>query len=117
MTETEKCPECEEMQKSHKDYCVWCGNYKDDNGSEGVKIPVISMEDVPKIAKEMEKMKKVMISQPMSGLNDAAIKETRRKATEKLRKEGYEVADSYFTEEWIALNAGGIKNKLCRNGS
>ena len=90
---------------------MWCGNYKDDNGSEGVKIPVISMEDVPKIAKEMEKMKKVMISQPMSGLNDAAIKETRRKATEKLRKEGYEVADSYFTEEWLALNAGGIKNK------
>ena len=26
-----------------------------DNGSEGVKIPVISMEDVPKLAKEMEK--------------------------------------------------------------
>ena len=55
MAETEKCPECEEMQKSHKDYGVWCCNYKDDNGSEGVKIPVISMEDVPKIAKEMEK--------------------------------------------------------------
>ena len=56
--EIKKCPECEEMQKSHKDYCIWCSNYKDGNSSESsnssVKIPVISMEDVPKIAKEME---------------------------------------------------------------
>ena len=28
MVETEKCPECEEMQKSHKDYCIWCSNYE-----------------------------------------------------------------------------------------
>lgn len=56
-------------------------------------------------------MKKVMISQPMGGLDDAAIKEARRRATEKLKKEGYEVADSYFTEEWMNLNARGIKNK------
>ena len=28
MAETEKCPECEEMQKIHKDYCIWCSNYK-----------------------------------------------------------------------------------------
>lgn len=59
--------ECEEMQKSHKDYCVWCGNYRDElvsntdelNSSEkpnsSERIPVISMEDVPKIAKEVEK--------------------------------------------------------------
>lgn len=60
MADNERCPECEEMQKSHKDYCVWCSDYKDGNCSEktnscGVKIPVISMEDVPKLAKEMEK--------------------------------------------------------------
>lgn len=59
MSDNEKCPECEEMQKSHKDYCIWCSNYKDDNSSENsnssVKIPVISMEDVPKIMEEMEK--------------------------------------------------------------
>lgn len=58
--EIEKCPECEEMQKSHKDYCAWCSNYKDDNhiaedGKKGVKIPVISMKYVPKIMEEMEK--------------------------------------------------------------
>ena len=29
--EIEKCPECEEMQKSHKDYCVWCGFYKEES--------------------------------------------------------------------------------------
>lgn len=56
-------------------------------------------------------MKKVMISQPMGGLDDAVIKDARHRATEKLKKEKYEVADSYFTEEWLALNAGGIKNK------
>ena len=32
-------------------YCPHCGAQMD----EGVKIPVISMEDVPKLAKEMEK--------------------------------------------------------------
>lgn len=34
MSDNEKCPECEEMQKSHKDYCVWCSNYKDENNLE-----------------------------------------------------------------------------------
>lgn len=28
MSDNEKCPECEEMQKSHKDYCIWCSNYE-----------------------------------------------------------------------------------------
>ena len=59
----------------------------------------------------MIKKKKVMISQPMGGLDDYKIRETRRRATEKLEKEGYEVANSYFTEEWLELNAKGIKNK------
>ena len=42
-------------------YCPWCGAQMDevasDNnvGSKGVKIPVINMEDVPKIMEEMEK--------------------------------------------------------------
>ena len=59
--EIEKCPECEEMQKSHKDYCIWCSYYKnkefvtDTNvGSKGEKIPVISMEDVPKLMEGKE---------------------------------------------------------------
>lgn len=42
-------------------YCHGCGAQMDEFandtnvGSKGVKIPVISIEDVPKIAKEMEK--------------------------------------------------------------
>ena len=31
MAETEKCPECEEMQKTHKDYCIWCSAYKSED--------------------------------------------------------------------------------------
>lgn len=69
------------------------------------------LERLEKEKKKMIKKKKVMISQPMRGLDDYKIRETRRKATEKLEKEGYEVADSYFTEEWLELNATGIKNK------
>lgn len=46
------CSNCG-FSASHKDknWCANCGAQMD----EGVKIPVISMEDVPKIAKEMEK--------------------------------------------------------------
>ena len=28
--EIQRCPECEEMQKSHRNYCVWCGFYKEE---------------------------------------------------------------------------------------
>lgn len=47
-----KCGGCVTQRESwiYK-YCPFCGAQMD----EGVKIPVISMEDVPKIAKEMEK--------------------------------------------------------------
>lgn len=37
------------------DYFMTDGMEADDFCSKGVKIPVISMEDVPKVAKEMEK--------------------------------------------------------------
>lgn len=37
------------------DYFMTDGMEADDFCSKGIKIPVISMEDVPKIAKEMEK--------------------------------------------------------------
>lgn len=42
--------ECDEQEKKSK-FCPHCGAQMD----EGVKIPVISMEDVPKIMEEMEK--------------------------------------------------------------
>ena len=57
------CSHCKESVEENRkySYCPICGAQMDefasDNnvGSKGVKIPVISMEDVPKLAKEMEK--------------------------------------------------------------
>ena len=57
------CSHCEESVEENRkySYCPLCGAQMDefasDNnvGSKGVKIPVISMEDVPKIMEEMEK--------------------------------------------------------------
>lgn len=65
------CSHCEESVEENRkySYCPICGaqmdesiscGHEDDNhiaedGKKGVKIPVISMEDVPKLAKEMEK--------------------------------------------------------------
>ena len=58
------CSHCEESVEENRkySYCPICGAQMDEEfasdnnvGSKGVKIPVISMEDVPKLAKEMEK--------------------------------------------------------------
>ena len=54
------CSHCEESVEENRkySYCPICGAQMDefasDNnvGSKGVKIPVISMEDVPKVAKD-----------------------------------------------------------------
>lgn len=58
------CSHCKESVEENRkySYCPICGAQMDEEfvsdnnvGSKGVKIPVISMEDVPKVAKEMEK--------------------------------------------------------------
>lgn len=59
------CSHCKESVEENRkySYCPICGAQMDefvsDNNvgskTEGVKIPAISMEDVPKLAKEMEK--------------------------------------------------------------
>ena len=46
-----RCDHCGHIVDDFENYCGGCGAQM----FEGVKIPVISMEDVPKIAKEMEK--------------------------------------------------------------
>lgn len=43
--------------------------------------------------------KQAFISQPMSGYTDEEILVVRAKATEKLEKMGYEVMDSFITDE------------------
>lgn len=45
-------------------------------------------------------MKKAMLSQPMAGLTDEQIRETRDKAVSYLTSQGYEVVNTLFTDEW-----------------
>lgn len=45
---------------------------------------------------------KAMISQPMAGKTNDEIKSTRDRALEALRKAGYEVVNTLFTDEWYS---------------
>lgn len=47
-------------------------------------------------------MKKAMLSQPMNGLTENEIVETRNRAIRKLESIGYEVINTYFTDEWYS---------------
>lgn len=47
----------------------------------------------------MEKTKKVMISQPMAGKTPEEIIEVRDKAIKYLEKSGFEVVDTYFSND------------------
>ena len=47
-------------------------------------------------------MKKAMLSQPMNGLTEKEIVETRNRAIRKLESLGYEVINTYFTDEWYS---------------
>ena len=54
---------------------------------------------------------KAMISQPMAGLTDAQIIESRNKAIETLESKGYEVINTLFTDEWYSkenMEARGV---------
>lgn len=60
----------------------------------------------------MEK-KKAMISQPMNGLTDEQIVETREKANNYLESKGYEFVNTLFTDEWYkpeAMEERGVVN-------
>lgn len=50
--------------------------------------------------KENMEKKKVMISQPMKGKTEEEIKEQKEKATKFLEEQGYEIIDTYFSDEW-----------------
>lgn len=47
-------------------------------------------------------MKKAMLSQPMNGLPENEIRETRNRAIRELESLGYEVINTYFTDEWYS---------------
>lgn len=46
--------------------------------------------------------KKAMFSQPMNGLSDEKIIKTREKAVAFLENKGYEVVNTFFTDEWYS---------------
>ena len=54
-------------------------------------------------------MKKAMISQPMNGLSDEEIKDTKERAVKFLNDSGYEVINTLFTDEYY--NEENLKNK------
>ena len=59
---------------------------------------------------ELKRRKKVMISQPMRGLTDDQIIQTKIKAVKKLESMGYEVVNSFFNTEYDS------KDKLFNKG-
>ena len=46
--------------------------------------------------------KKAMLSQPMAGKTDDEIREAREKAITALEKEGCEIVNTLFTDEWYS---------------
>lgn len=62
-------------------------------------------------------MQKAMLSQPMAGKTEAEIIETRNRAIEVLKSEGYEIVNTLFTNEWYSDDAmkerGVVQISLC----
>lgn len=61
--------------------------------------------------------KKAMLSQPMNGLTDGEIVETRNRAVSELESRGFEVVNTLFTDEWydntFMKNRGVVQIPLC----
>ena len=62
-------------------------------------------------------MQKAMLSQPMAGKTETEIIETRNRAIEVLKREGYEIVNTLFTDDWYsneAMKERGVVNiPLC----
>ena len=62
-------------------------------------------------------MKKAMISQPMAGKTDEQIKQDRERAIAELERQGYEVINTLFTDEWYSQDSmekrGVVQIPLC----
>lgn len=67
--------------------------------------------------KEIIYMKKAMFSQPMNGLTDEEIIKTREKAVSHLESLGYEVINTFFTDEWYnkdkMIERGVVNVPIC----
>lgn len=62
-------------------------------------------------------MKKAMLSQPMAGKTEQEIIETRERAIAALKAQGYEIVNTFFTDDWYsddAMRERGVVNiPLC----
>lgn len=62
-------------------------------------------------------VKKAMLSQPMAGKTDDEIREAREKAITALEKEGCEIVNTLFTDEWYSKESmeerGVVQIPLC----
>ena len=62
-------------------------------------------------------MKKAMLSQPMAGKTDEEIRKTREKAIAALKEKGYEIVNTFFTDEWYSKEQmeerGVVQIPLC----
>lgn len=62
-------------------------------------------------------VKKAMLSQPMAGKTDDEIREAREKAITALEKEGCEIVNTLFTDEWYSKECmeerGVVQIPLC----
>ena len=62
-------------------------------------------------------VKKAMLSQPMAGKTDDEIREAREKAITALEKEGCEIVNTLFTDEWYSKQSmeerGVVQIPLC----
>lgn len=65
----------------------------------------------------MDTKKKAMLSQPMGGKTKKEIEETRNRAIAELEKRGFEIVNTYFTDEWYSHEAmekrGVVQIPLC----
>ena len=88
---------CEDMVSKHKtelNNLCW-------KAVEGmINVVKTSPTITPKVAKEKPTRKKVMISQPMRNLSKEAISKKRRKYATLLHNAGFEIVDTYFSEEF-----------------
>lgn len=55
-------------------------------------------------------MRKAMISQPMAGKTEEEIKLTRENAIQILEKNGYEVVNTLFTDDWYSKDQMEARN-------
>lgn len=113
--DVETCPHCGRrymiawpaafgcMEFGTVEYCPNCGKRPADHPS------YLSLGE--------QNMKKAMISQPMAGKTDEEIVEDRERAVAALTAMGYEVINTYFSDEWYSDKAmegrGVVQIPLC----